>query len=195
VAAAVIVGAVVIFPGVLSNSDSDGGVAMVSSEIDTTVPAASFADESAGSADDGGSDAAAPEATENDVAGGSSAEQEIQSATTAAAYDSADAAADLPYLVDVDIDALEDELASDPDFLRNSISTPSTKSSALDTARGDACLDSLRFDDTTSSFTPVATTTYENTEAVVVIVSPADGDPYLAVFDVDPCRELASSKG
>ncbi|MCJ7781281.1 MAG: hypothetical protein MUQ27_10700, partial [Acidimicrobiia bacterium] len=100
-----------------------------------------------------------------------------------------------PYLSDIDLEALERELSSDPESLRNSISTPSTKSSELDPSQVEACLDSLRADDTASSFSPLATTTYEGTESVVVSVSPSEGDPFLAVFAVDSCRELASTQG
>lgn len=197
VAAAVVVGAVVILPGALSSSDSDGSFETASAEIATTAPNASLADGLAEETEDqnGGADAAAPQATESAVAGGSTADEDVPSTTTAAAYNAAEAPTALPYLSDVDLEALESELSSDPESLRNSISTPSTKSSELDPSQVEACLDSLRADDTASSFSPLATTTYEGTESVVVSVSPSEGDPFLAVFAVDSCRELASTQG
>ncbi len=205
VAAAVVFGAVVVLPGALSGDDSDGSFAMVSAEIDTTVPDASAADGFAGDAQTGVNDAAdagagdaeaaPPEVSESALAGGTSADEEIRSTTTAAAYDAAEAPADIPYLSVVDLDALESELTSNPESLRNSISTPSTKSSAFDVSQVSACLDLLRADDTASSYLPIATTTYEGTGAVVVSVSPLEGDSFLAAFALDSCTELANTRG
>jgi hypothetical protein len=197
VAAAVVVGAVVILPGALSSSDSDGSFETASAEIATTAPNASLGDGLAEETEDqsGGADAAAPQATESAVAGGSTADGEVPSTTTAAAYDAAEAPAALPYLADVDLEVLESELASNPESLRNSVPTPSSKSSELDPSQVESCLDSLRADDAASSFSPIATTTYEGTESVVVSVSPSEGDPFLAVFAVDSCRELTSTQG
>jgi hypothetical protein len=197
VAAAVVVGAVVILPGVLSSSDSDGSFETASAEIATTAPNASLGDGLAEESEDhsGGADAAAPQATESAVAGGSTADEDVPSTTTAAAYDAAEAPTALPYLSDVNLEALERELASDPESLRNGISTPSSKSSELDPSQVEACLDSLRADDTASSFSPIATTTYEGTESVVVSVSPPEGAPFLVVFAGASCRELASTQG
>ncbi len=226
VAAAVVVGAVVILPGALSQDDAREDVAMLSSEISTTVPSAQLAEGFADPAEsrDGGTgsaDAAAPEATEfttsvpnasldRDSADESeaapppeseisideeiSAADEVQSTTTAASSDVVIVPTSLPYLLDIDLYALEEQLESDPESLENSASPPSTRSSEPDAAQVDACLDSLQADDTASSFSPVATTTYEGTPAVVISVSPPEGDSFLAVFAVDSCLELASTR-
>ncbi|MEA3502968.1 MAG: hypothetical protein U9R47_09365 [Actinomycetota bacterium] len=198
-AAVVVFGAVVVLPGVLSGGDSDGAIQLVSAEIGTTAPASSpadgLADQAAdGSDDTGGTDAEAPEAPESALAGGSSADEEMQPTTTAASFDAAGAAADLPYLLEVDLQTLEDQLASNPESLRNSLSTPSTKSSDLDTSQLNACLDSLRANDSATSFSPLAATTYEGIEAVVVSASPAEGEPFLVVLAVESCRELTGTQ-
>ena len=196
VAAVVVFGAVVVLPGALSGGDSDGAIQLVSAEIGTTAPTPSptdgLADKAASGSDDtGGADAEAPE---NALAGGSSADEKIQPTTTAASFDAAGAAADLPYLLEVDLEALENQLASDPESLRNSLSTPSTKSSELDTSQLNACLDSLRDNDSATSFSPLAATTYEGIEAVVVSASPAEGEPFLLVLAVESCRELTDTQ-
>lgn len=195
VAAAVVLGAVVVLPGTLSGDDSDGAFEMASAVIATTVPTAPLADALASVTESPETDQVTPQAEESVDAGGMAADGEAQPTTTAAAYEAAAPPADLPYLVDVDLDALESELASDPESLRNAIPAPSTKSLELGTPLMEACLDTLRIADTASSISPIATTTYEDTEAVVVSVSPPEGDPFLAIFAVDSCEELASTQG
>lgn len=227
VAAAVIVGAVVVLPGTLSGDDSGEDVAMLAAEISTTVPSTSRADDFAGHIQSGDTgtesadtaspettefttsvpnasldedfadeaDAAPPPPSESVIDGEDAADEEAQPTTTAATSDVVIAPISLPYLSDVDLDALEQQLASDPDSLENDASAPSTMSAELDASRVDACLDSLRSDETVSSLTPIATTTYEGTGAVVVSVSPPEGDSFLAIFAVDVCRELANTQG
>ena len=195
VAAAVIVGAVVVLPGALSGDDSDGAFDMASAEIATTVPAASLADDSENVAEAPETGEAMPQSAESTVGGGMSADEEAQPTTTAAAYDAAATPATVPYLADVDLDALESELASDPESLRNDISAPLTKSLELDTPLMEACLDTMRAADMASSFSPIATTTYEGAGAVVISVSPPAGDPFLAVYAVASCVELANTQG
>lgn len=197
VAAAVVIGAVVVLPGALSGDESDGAFDIASAEIATTVPSTSLTEDIATVTEDEGTGdnsagAAAPEATESAPEEEASADAETQAVDT---YDAAIAATSLPYLADVDLDALESELASDPESLRNGISAPSTKSLELDTPLMEACLDTLRAADTTSSFSPIATTTYEGTVAVVISVSPSEGDPFLTVFAVASCVKLASTEG
>jgi len=199
VAAAVVVGAVVVLPGALSTDDSDGSFEVASAEI-TTTAASSSADALPGeveaqSADDGGDGATAPDASESGLAGGSAADENTQDAETFAA---AETPLTLPYVADIDLDALENDLASDPESLRNSTPPTSSKSSEFDdaqVAQSDDCLDSLTTGDTSSSFSPIAMTTYEGVPAVVVSVSPSEGDPFLAVFSLDLCREIASTQG
>lgn len=205
VAAAVVLGAVVVLPGTLSGSDSRETIAMDSAEVETTVPITSLTDDFAGKTDEQNADAGGAEAGATDAetpvpesadAGGISSDEEIQPTTTAESYDVvAEPPIDLPYVSDVDLVALEDELASNPDALNSRQMTPPTEPSELDASRVEACLDTLWSDDSSSSLFPLATTTYEGTAAVVVSVSPSEGDPFLAVFALDSCRELASTRG
>ena len=195
VAAAVVFGAVVVLPGTLSGDDSDGGFAMVSAEITSVPPASPLADDLADAAEVPGADEMAPQATESATDGGMTAGEEALPTTTAAAYDAAIAPTGLPYLVDVDLEALGNQLSSDPESLVNRAAPPSEKLAELDSPGIEACLASLRVGDTASKISPIATTTYEDTEAVVLSISPSDGDPFLAIFSVDSCRELISTKG
>ena len=153
---------------------------------------ASVATESAYSERDG---VTAPDVTESGVAGEDAADEETQSAET---FDSAAPPSPLPYLTDVDLDVLESDLSSDPESLRNIAPPTSSKSSEFgdaQVAQADDCLASLTNDDTASIFSPIAMTTYEGIHAVVVSVSPSEGDSFLAVFSLDLCREIASTQG
>ncbi len=197
VAAAVIVGAVVVLPNNLSGSDSDTSFAAASAEITTTAPTASLTDDLAGVAAEEGTGensvgAAAPEATENAPDEESSEYAETQAVDTDEATTSPSS---LPYLVDVDLGLLEGDLSSDPDALRSNPSPASSKSVDFDAIRVDACLNSLRVDSQTSEIIPIALTTYEGTESVVVSVAPSSGESFLAVYSVALCRELASTQG
>jgi len=197
IAAAVFVGAVVVLPGALSGSDSDGTFELASAAITTTAPSATltedvagtFADEDTG---DNSAGAAAPEATESALEEESSADAETQAVDT---YEASIAPLDLPYLMDVDLDALENALASDPESLRSSPTPSSSKSTEFDDGRADACLESLRVDNPSSEIFPIAFTTYEDTASVVVSVSPSDGNGFLAVYSVALCLQLASTQG
>ncbi|MEA2023291.1 MAG: hypothetical protein U9N79_03250 [Actinomycetota bacterium] len=221
VAAAVVVGAVVILPGALSQDDAREDVAMLSTEISTTAPISPLADDVGGAIESGDADAAAPEATtfttsvpnaataedladdaeaappvaaEDSIDEGASADDEVESTTTAASSDVVIVPISLPHLSDVDLDVLEEQLASNPDSLTGRQEPPSAKSSEPDASQIDACLDSLRANDTASSFSPIATTTYEGTAAVVVSVSSLDENSFLAIFAVDSCLELVSTR-
>jgi len=198
VAAAVIVGAIVVLPGALSTDDSDGSFDVASAEL-TTTAASSSADAIPGevetqSADDGGDGVTAPDVAESGLAGGDAADEETQAAET---FGAAEAPLALPYVTDIDLDALESDLASDPESLRNSPAPTSSKASEFDdsqVAQADDCLESLTTGDTSSFFAPVAMTTYDGVPAVVVSVSPSQGDPFLAVFSLDLCREIANTQ-
>lgn len=199
VAAAVIVGAIVVLPGALSTEDSDGSFEVASAEI-TTTAASSSADAPPGEVetqgtDDGGDGDTAPDVAESGLAGGAAPDEEMQASET---FDAAGAPLALPYVTDIDLDALESDLASDPESLRNSTPPTSSKSSEFDdtqVAQSDDCLESLTTGDTASFFAPIAMTTYDGVPAVVVSVSPSEGDSFLAVFSLDLCREIASTQG
>jgi hypothetical protein len=196
--AAVIVGAIVVLPDVLSDGDSIGDFETASAELTTTVPSASLAEDLSGGVEDENTGdetagAAAPEASGSTSDGESSPDTEVQSAE---AYDAAAAPPDaLPYLTDVDLSLLESDLASNPEVLRSDPSPSSAKSADVDTDRVSACLDSLRADNPSSEIFPIALTSYEGTESIVVSVSPSAGENSLAVYSVVLCRELASTQG
>ncbi|MCL1694059.1 MAG: hypothetical protein M3096_10265 [Actinomycetia bacterium] len=197
IAAAVFVGAVVVLPGALSENDSDGTFEMAAAAITTTAASSSQADDLASVSGDegtGGNDAgaAAPEATESAPEEESLADAETQSVDT---YEAATAAPALPYLTDVDLGSLENDLASDPDSLRSISSPSSSKSTEFDTEAVDTCLESLRVLDPSSEIFPVALTTYDDTASLVVSVSPSAGDGFLAVYSVALCLQLASTQG
>lgn len=197
VAAAVIVGAVVVLPNTLSESDSDIALDAASAEITTTAASAELTDDVAGVTEDEGTGensagAAAPEATEGAPDEASSEDAETQAVDT---YEAATTTLSLPYLMDVELGLLEDDLASDPDVLRSDPAPSSPKFVEFDTVRADACLDSLRADSPSSEIFPIALTDYEGTESVVVSVSPSSGNPFLAVYSVSLCRELDSTQG
>ncbi|MFV9672218.1 MAG: hypothetical protein ACNYZH_03245 [Acidimicrobiia bacterium] len=197
VAAAVIVGAVVVLPNTLSGSDSDTTFEAASAEITTTAPSASLTEDLAGVAEDEGTGensagAAAPEATEGAPDEATSEDAETQAADT---YEAATTTLSLPYLMDVDLGLLEDDFDSNPDALRSDPAPSSSKSVESDTVRVDACLDSLRADSPTSEIFPIALTDYEGTESVVVSVAPSSGNSFLAVYSVTLCLELASTQG
>ncbi len=195
VAAVVIFGAVVVLPGALSGSDSDETLQMAAAE--TTTTAASTTDDVAGgiegeSAGDQGVGVAAQESLETSPIVEESADAETQAAES---FDTAAVASALPYLTDVDLDMLENDLTSDPDSLRNSAPPRPTKSAEPDPSQVDACLDSIRADNPLSEISPIALTAYEGIESVVVSVTPSDGDSFLTVYSIAECRELASTQG
>jgi len=195
--AAVIVGAVVVLPDVLSDGDSIGDFETASAELTTTVPSASLAEDLSGGVEDENTGdetagAAAPEASESTSDGESSPDTDVQSAE---AYDAAAPPDALPYLTDVDLDLLESDLASNPEVLRSDPSPSSAKSADVDADRVSACLDSLRADNSSSEIFPIALTSYEGTESIVVSVSPSGGENSLAIYSVVLCRELASTQG
>ena len=190
VAAAVVFGAVVVLPGALSENDSSDTFEAASAPVTTTTPSASVAeDEGTG---DNSAGASAPEATESAPEGDYSGDAETQAADT---YDGAAVGAALPYLTDLDLNTLESDLDSDPAALRNSTPPPPAKSAELEAEQVDACLESLRADSPTSEISPIALTTYEDTESVVVSIAPSGGDAFLAVYGVALCRELDSTQG
>ncbi len=199
VAAAVVVGAIVVLPGALSTDDSDGSFEVAFAEITTTAASSSATDALSGeietqSADDGGDGVTAPDVDESGLAGGAVSDEETQAAET---FDAAVAPLALPYLADIDLGILESDLASDPESLRNSTSPTPSKSSGFgdaQVAQVDDCLDSLRTGDSASFFSPIAMTTYEGIPAVVISISPSEGDPFLAVFSLDLCREITSTQ-
>lgn len=197
VAAAVIVGAVVVLPNTLSGSDSDASFDAASAEITTTALSASLADDLAGVTEEEGTDgnsagAASPEATESASDEAISEDAETQAVDT---YEAATTTMSLPYLIDVDLGLLEGDLSSDPDALRSNPAPSSSKSVDSDPVLVDDCLDSLRVDSPTSEISPIALTNYEGTESVVVTVAPSSGNSFLAVYSVALCRELASTQG
>lgn len=197
IAAAVFVGAVVVLPGALSENDSDGTFEMAAADITTTAASSSQADDLAPvvgdeGAGDNSAGAAAPEATESALEEESSADAETQSVDT---YEAAPAAPALPYLTDVDLGSLENDLASDPGSLRRDPPPSSSKSTDFGTEAVDTCLESLRVLDPSSEIFPVALTTYDDTASVVVSVSPSSGDGFLAVYSVALCVQLASTQG
>lgn len=196
VAAAVVFGAVVVLPGALSEDDSIETFEAAAAPVTTTAPSESLAEDSTLTAEDEGTGdsnagAAAPEATGSAPEDAASADAETQAAET---YDAVVGAA-LPYLTDLDLDMLSSELASDPDSVRNSAPPPPAKSAGLDAGLVDACLESLRADSPTWEVSPVALTTYEDTESVVVSITPSGGDGFLAVYGVALCQELANTQG
>ena len=196
VAAAVVVGAVVVLPGVLSDNGLTGSFEAASAEITTTAPSASLAEDFAGvtedeSAGDGSAGAAAPQATESAPDEEDSVNAEAQATDT---YEAADTTASLPYLTDIDLDLLANGLTSDPETLRSNPPPSSSKSSGFDADRVVSCLDSLRIDNPSSEISPLALTTYQDTESIVVSVTPSTGDHFLAVYSVVLCQELANTQ-
>jgi hypothetical protein len=164
---------------------------------ETTTTAASTTDDVAGgvegeSAGDQGAGVAAQESLETAPVEEDSADAETQAAES---FDTASVASALPYLPDVDLDMLENDLTSDPDSLRNSTPPSPTKSAEPDPSQVDACFDSIRADDPLSEISPIALTAYEGVESVVVSVTPSDGDSFLTVYGVAECRALASTQG
>lgn len=197
VAAAVVVGAVVVLPGALSGSSSDGSLEMASAEISTTSPSAVLADDLAGAMEDednngAGVESPPSEAPESALAGGDSSDAEPQAVDT---YETAVSAVSLPYLTDVDLNVLQDVLSSDAESLRSYPPSSASKSAELDTEQMDACLASLRADDPSSEILPIALTTYQDTGSVVISVIPTAGDSFLAVYSVTLCQELARTQG
>ena len=79
--------------------------------------------------------------------------------------------------------------------IRDSPSPSSAKSADVDANKVSACLDSLRADNSSSEIFPIALTSYEGTESIVVSVSPSGGENSLAIYSVVLCRELASTQG
>jgi len=192
VAAAVVFGAVVVLPGALSGDDSIGTFETASAPITTMAASESLAEDSSLMTEDevtgdNSAGASAPEAT-----GSGSGDAETQAAET---YDAAVVGAALPYLTDLDLDMLENDLASDPDSLRNAAPPPPAKSAGLDAGQVDTCLESLRADNPASEVSPIALATYEDTESVVVSVTPSGAEAFLAVYGVALCQELASTEG
>ncbi|MEA3511453.1 MAG: hypothetical protein U9R51_08470, partial [Actinomycetota bacterium] len=178
----------------LSGSDSDTVFEAALAETTTTAPSASLTEDLAGIAEDEGADensagAAAPEAP---TAPDTATDAETQSVDT---YEAATTTMSLPYLTDVDLGLLETNIDSSPDSLRSDPAPSSSKSAGFDAVQVDACLDLLRVDSPSSEISPIALTTYEGTESVVVSVAPSSGNHFLAVYSVALCRELASTQG
>jgi len=197
VAAAVVVGAVVVLPGALSDNSSATSFEMASAEITTTAPSASVTEDVAGALEDEGAGGdragtAAPDATDTAPNEESSADAETQAVDT---DEAAIPPPPLPYLTDVDLDVLESELASNPEFLWSDDPPPSSKVTELGADQVDICLESLRVDDPSSEIFLIALTTYQDTESIVVSVTPSAGDGFLAVYSVTLCQELASTRG
>jgi hypothetical protein len=187
VAAVVVFGAVVILPDVLSGTET---FEAASAEITTTAASASVTDSLADG--DGGAGASAPEALEAAPAGEDSVDTETQAAET---YDVAGVNAELPYLPVLDLKSLENDLSSDPNALRSGTPPPSSKSGDVDAGQVGTCLELLRVANPSSEISPIALTTYEGTDSVVISVAPFDGDPFLAVYGVASCEELATTQG
>lgn len=193
VAAALLVGAVVVLPGSLSETDSGASVDVALDETTTIATSGASSEEFVDRIEVEGVGDGEKGATDSAVAGGeASADTEDPSAQT---YDAVSALPSLPYLTAVDLDTLEREFSSDTDLLSRRLSESSTKASAAEFSLVEACLDMLRAEDSISAFSPIATTTVDGTTAVVVSVSPGEGDPYLAVLDVGSCQEIAITRG
>ena len=195
-AAAVIIGAVVILP----SSGSDDSFEVASAALTETTAASGNADASAGGgADLEGSFADEPtEPTEaaSEAEPTTTAAASEETTTTAAAADvTGDAPPDaLPHLPDGDLNSIALAYADDPEtFTRGIDSLP--KDGSPEAARGvDVCVAEASSADEGFVVVPVATTTVDGTDAIVLSVTPPDAEPYLVALDLATCQELASTR-
>ncbi len=196
-AAAVIVGAVVILP----NSGSDDSFEVASAALTDTTVASRNADPSVVGEDESDGSFAA-EDTETPQSGAAA-----ETTTTAAASEetttTAGAGAEgltgeaptdaLPHLPDGDLSSIALAYANDPETFASGFDL-STKDGSPDTARGvDVCVAEASSNDDASVFVPVATITVDGADAVVLVVTPPDAEPYFVALDVATCEELGST--
>jgi len=177
VAAAVVIGAVVVLPNTISNNEADTFEA--AAEATTTVAATQEDDtlsEAGGLAQEAPPNAA-PE----------------ESLTKADALSSGTVTA-LPFASDIDLAELAARYATNPELATQSLTKTTGTARETEDPQLRACLDAIAASVPDREVVALATTTYAGTDAVVVAVGPPGADGYLSMYDPSSCTELASTR-
>jgi hypothetical protein len=183
--AAVIVGAVVILPGTFSGGDSDGSLEVALSPT-TTAVAVGEAPEPASVTESG---AAIPSADATGTFDSSTlsvqADDEPENAAAAPLT--------IPYIPVTSLEDLATSYASGlPDDLASS---PSEERSGAPVDQGIACLDAVTAALPGATVRPVALTSLEDVDVLVVAVTPPDADTYLAAYSLWSCEPVSDTRG
>jgi hypothetical protein len=102
---------------------------------------------------------------------------------------------ELPFVADIDLETLAASYSSDPDVADESLSKRSSNGSPLSTDQISSCIDTASADAPDSVVSPLAVTDYDGVEAVILAITPPSGNPHLVVYSLDACTELANTDG
>jgi hypothetical protein len=188
VAAAVIIGAVVVLPGTLSGNNSEDSFDLASAP--TTTAAASTQGSGTLGSDSEAAQEAAPEVVPSPEPGADA----ITDGVLGQVYSESVEKFDVPYVTGVDIDELAATYSSDPTLVEESLSKRSTSASPTAQDHLLSCLEVASANISDSVVVPLVVTPYEGVDAVIVAVTPETGESYLVVYALDSCTELADSR-
>ncbi|HZJ48070.1 MAG TPA: hypothetical protein VFD97_03415 [Acidimicrobiia bacterium] len=188
VAAAVIVGAVVVLPGTLSGDNANDSFDLASAP--TTTAAASSE-----RLDMFGSDGQpALEGPTEDASASETGPDAITDGAVGQAYNPSVERLDVPYVAAVDLDELAATYSSDPTLVDESLSRSSASISPMAKDQALSCLEVASANIPGSAVIPLVVTAYDGVDAVIVAVTPETGDSYLVVYALDSCTELADTR-
>ena len=200
-AAAVIVGAIVILPGGGNDDSFEPAAALMSENTETSRSA----DTPAGGATNSG-DPSSDEAATTPAADELGPEAGAEATTTAAAETTTTAAASsvelgefrtlgaLPHLPDQDLDEIALAYGDGSENLVSQFGSSTADDAAVDLEGAEACVNKATTTALPAIVTPVATTTVEGADAVVLSVAPPEGELYFVILGIATCRELASTQ-
>ncbi len=179
--AAVIIGAVVVLPGTFQSDSSldvasaptttSAAAATSTATIETPAPAAAATPaETAAPGND------ASEATPDD-------ESLVEGVVPA-----------IPFVPDVSLDDLATSLSASPDLLATDLNrAPVTDAPDIPFDRVLSCVDTVAAANTGSVVAPLAVTTYDDTEVVIVTVTSEAGEPHLEAYSITSCEKLGDT--
>jgi anti-sigma factor RsiW len=195
VAAAVIVGAFVVLPGTLSGDDSTDSFEVAIAETATTAAAGMESREAPPSDVDAAKGSPQGDVSINESESLSEVDDAAGAAVGGQAFDEAapTAIVVIPSVDDVDLKELAKAYALDPGDLGESLATRSVGASPEATEQAYTCAAVASKDAGTADVLPVAITTHDGLDAVIVAIVPSSGDPYLAAYDLDSCTEFATT--
>jgi hypothetical protein len=195
-AAAVIVGAVVILPGV----DSDDSMDVASADVTTTIAASqsdgsgesaepdvlAFSDESEETTETAETPTTAAAALETTTTSASAAEDLVSAAGDASPRS-------LPYVPNLDLEDLAMEYAAGPQELDDALAKSASEEGRLDTAAAYECFEASDSAPTEGATVEVvASGTLDGTEVAVLVVTPSGAEPYLVALDMNSCLVVSS---
>ena len=194
-AAAVVVGAIVILP-----SGQDASFEAASAALtETTAQASSNANSSDGEGEslDGAlsdEEASPTESAETETTTVASGEETTTTAASAAEVTGDAPPGALPHVPDGDLESIALSYSDDPATFARGYDSLTKDASPDATSGSDVCLAEASSAADTSVVVPVATTAVDGADAVVLSVTPPDGEPYLLALDLATCEELANTR-